>query len=105
MASTTAVVSANAAVTSGAKTTVDFTAAKSRVSAVVSTSGDVTGGSVSVEASHDGLAWVKMATFILVEPRNWAWDLPNGAYRYFRANVLSAIKGGGAVSVTFMEGN
>lgn len=105
MASTVPVVSADAVVTAGEKSMVDFTSAKSQVSAVVSISGTVTGGSVSIEASHDGLVWVKLAAFVLVEPKNWAWDLSTGAYRYFRANVLGAIKGGGAVTVTFMEAN
>lgn len=105
MASATPVVSADKVIAAGAKTIADFAAAKSRVSAIVSTSGTVDGGSVAIEASHDGAVWVKMATFILVEPRNRSWDLPNGAYRYFRANVLDAVTGGGSVSVTFMEGN
>lgn len=103
MASTTPVTSADAVVTTGAKSTVDFTSAKGRVSAIVSLSGTVSGGSVGIEASHDGAIWVKLASFVLIEPRTWSWDLRSGAYRYFRANILGAIKGGGTVTVTFME--
>lgn len=103
MASADASVSISAKV-SGAGDTVDFATAKGRVSAVISTSGTVTSGSVSVEASHDGVVWVKKAAFVLGDERGaWAFDLERGAYRYWRGNILRAMAGGGAVSVTFME--
>lgn len=103
MASTDAVASIQGKVT-GAGTTVDFTTAKRAVSAVVSLSGAVTSGVVAVEASHDGTVWVKKASFVVEGGRKaWSYDLPHGAYRYWRGNVLRDVAGGGTVSVTFME--
>lgn len=103
MASTDAQASLSTVIT-GTGTTIDFQTAKSRVSGIVRTSGTVNGGSVAIEASHDGTNWVKKATFLLVDARGaWSYDLQHGAYRYWRGRVLRNVAGGGNVSVTFME--
>lgn len=103
MASTDAVVSIQAKA-SGAGASCDFSTAKSRVSAIISTSGSVSGGVVFIEASHDGVVWVKKASFGLDGSRGaWSYDLQHGAYRYWRGNVARNVTGGGSVSVTFME--
>lgn len=103
MASTTASASISAK-TTGPGVTVDFQTAKACVSAVVSLSGEVSAGSVSIEASQDGTVWVKKAAVILGDGRKaWSYDQLHGAYRYWRGNVLRDVAGGGTVSVTFME--
>ena len=104
MASTTAQTSVSR-LTTGAGDSVDFLTAKSRVSAVVAPTGTITGGVVAIEVSHDGTTWVKQHVLPAVQDFPQSYDLPNGAYRYWRGNVLSPITGGGDVTVTFMEGN
>lgn len=104
MASTTAS-SSLAAGKTGAGTTVDFLTAKSLVSMVVIAKGTVTGGVVAVEASHDGTNWVQLHAFAPSTGINSSFDLTRGAYRYYRANILSDITGGGSVDATLMEGN
>ncbi len=84
---------------------VDFTVAKKDVSCVVFTSGLVTGGIVSIEASHDSLNWVPMGSLATADGRASSLDFSRGAYRYWRASILDPIKGGGTVSATFMEAN
>lgn len=102
MASTSAQVSLNA-VSTGTGSTVDFTTAKSIVTAVLSPSKGGLGGIVSIEASQDSTVWVPMAS---VEPDRGVArgvEFRGVAYRYWRARVLSDVVGGGSVTVTFME--
>ena len=87
----------------GPGTTIDFTVAKANVTAMVVVIGTVTGGTVAMEASHDGVNWVYYGS---VNPRtgvNQPLVTNVGAFRYWRANILVAIVGGGSVSATFME--
>lgn len=87
----------------GPGTTVDFMTAKAQVTAVVVVNGTVTGGVVAMEASHDGTNWVYYGS---TNPRtgvNQPLVTNVGAFRYWRANVLQEITGGGTVSTTFME--
>lgn len=88
-------------VTNGA--TVDFTVPKRNVTTVVVTSGTITGGLVEMQASQDGLNWVSHTVVEPVQGVNYGVDSKYGAYRYWRANVIAAITGGGSVSATFME--
>lgn len=101
MASTTAVLSLDTKST-GTGTSVDFAAAKKNVSAVIFTTGLVTGGVVQVEASQDNLNWVPLAAFATDATRTRGFDSSHGAYRYWRASILDSIRGG-SISVTFME--
>lgn len=90
--------------TTGNGLTVDFTTAKSQVAAVVVPSGTITGGTVAVQASHDGVSWVHMvALHVALYPGVISSDFSTGAYRYWRAAILQDITGGGSVSATFME--
>lgn len=90
--------------TTGTGTTVDFTTAKRNVSVVMLPSGTITRGTVAIEASHDGINWVQtLVMHIALRPGNHAHDLSHGAFRYWRANVLADITGGGSVTTTFME--
>lgn len=90
--------------TTGDGTTVDFTTAKRNVSVVMIPSGDITGGTVAVEVSHDGTNWVQaLVMHIALRPGNHSHDFSHGAYRYWRATVLADITGGGTVTATFME--
>jgi hypothetical protein len=102
MASTTAQVSLSGAAT-GTGVSVDFGTAKKSVSAVIFTTGVVTGGVAQVEASQDGINWVPIAAYALDATRARSFDSSRGAYRYWRATILDPIKGGGAISATFME--
>lgn len=87
----------------GAGATADFVTAKRNVSVVMIPSGDITGGAVAIEVSHDGINWVQaLVMHIALRPGNHAHDFSHGAYRYWRANVLAAIAGG-SVTATFME--
>lgn len=102
MASTTAQASLTNA-TSGAGTTVDFATAKRNVSAVLIPSATLTDGVVDIEASHDGVTWVKRITVhVSLRVGVTAYDFERGAYRYWRANVKSLVRGG-SVTITFME--
>ena len=83
--------------------TVDFVAAKSQVTAVVVVTGTVTGGLVAMEASHDGVNWVYYGSTTPRTGVNQPIVTNVGAFRFWRANVLSPITGGGSVSATFME--
>ncbi len=84
-------------------TTVDFTTAKANVSGVMGVTGTVTGGLVVLEASHDGTVWVNVASLVPDTGINQFFSSPSGAFRYWRANITSAVVGGGTVSATFME--
>ena len=98
-----AVLSLTSVTLAGPGTTVDFLVAKAQVTAVVVVTDTVTGGLVALEASHDGTNWVYYGS---VKPRtgvNQPIVSNVGAFRYWRASVLSAITGGGSVSATLME--
>lgn len=104
MASATATVSLAAlSVGVGAGDTVDFTTAKRVVTMVLVPTGTVTGGQVAMEASHDGTNWVTHQVMTPLDGSNSACNSTNGAYRYWRSSITSAITGGGSVTTTFME--
>lgn len=104
MASATAS-SSLAAKTTGAGTVVDFTTAKSQVTMVLVSKGTCTGGVVAVQASQDNSNWVTVHAFSPSTGANYHYSLRHGAFRYWRANVLADVTGGGSVDATFMEGN
>lgn len=90
--------------TTGTGTTIDFTTAKRNVSVVMIPTGTITGGAVAIEVSHDGTNWAQMLVMhIALRPGIHSHDFSHGAYRYWRANVLVDIAGGGSVSATLME--
>lgn len=90
--------------TSGTGTTVDFLTAKRNVSVVVLPSGAITGGTVAIEVSHDNANWIPALTMhVALRPGNHSHDFSAGAYRYWRANIIQDITGGGNVTATFME--
>ena len=89
--------------TSGNGTTVDFVSAKRNVATVVVVNGTVTGGIVAVQVSHDGTNWVNRDAYLPQTGVNHALEFSGGAYRYWRASILSAVTGGGTVTATFME--
>lgn len=102
MASTEAQVSLNAASAAGPGTTVDFTAAKRNVTAVLVPSASLTSGIVLVEASQDNVNWVVLKTVELTARSNFAVPLQGVAFRYWRVNVARSV-GGGTLRATFME--
>lgn len=89
----------------GAGTTIDFLAAKSRVSLVLIPSGTISSGMVTVEASQDGSNWVTLEYLDPTLGTNQQSSPPNAAFRFWRANLVSPITGGGTVSATLMEAN
>ena len=91
-----------AARASGAGTTIDFVDARSRVSIVVTQSGLITEGLVAMEASHDGTNWVVIAVLDVGFPGNQFYSATNGAFRFWRANVVRNVTGG-TVTATLME--
>lgn len=102
MASATPSTALSAVSEAGAGSAIDLLAAVSKVSMVVAPSGTITGGAVALEASHDNTTWVQLnVTNMDGNPR--AMHGSGGAYRYWRASVVSAITGGGTVSATLME--
>lgn len=103
MATPTASASLTAVTDVGAGTTIDFTTAVSTASMVLVSNGTITGGVVSVEASHDSTNWVKLDGYQPQTGFNQSFYQKGGGFRYWRANILSAITGGGTVTVTFME--
>lgn len=104
MASTSAVTSLSDKA-SGDGVTVDFTSAKRAVTAVMNCRGACTGGLVEIQASHDGSVWATLDTLPCHTDRAQASVPLTGAFRYFRARIVSAVTGGGRVDVTFMEGD
>lgn len=90
-------------VSTGTGATVDFLAAKHRVTAIVGPKGVTTGGLVEIQGSHDGTVWAVLDTVPLTSSRPFASTTAGGAFRYFRAVVISDVSGGGRVDVTFME--
>lgn len=103
MASTTAQTSVDAKSTSGPGVTIDFSAAKSNVTAVLAVTGTVTLGLVQVEASQDGTNWVTVHAFDGSTGVNRYRSFSGGAFRYWRGNVARTVAGGGTVTLTFME--
>lgn len=103
MASIVASTSLTDATSVGAGTTVDFTTAKQNVSMAIVVSGTVTGGLVAMEVSQNGTDWISHTAIEPGSGSNHGCDNRHGAYRYWRARILSAITGGGSVTVTFME--
>lgn len=95
--------SLEAVTAAGAGTAVDFTVAVSTASMMLISTGTITGGVVAVEASHDGANWVKLDGYSPQTGFNQAFYQKGGAFRFWRANVLAAITGGGSVTATFME--
>lgn len=88
----------------GAGAAVDLTKAKSSVTAVAVVNGTVTVGMVEIQGSHNGTSWVTLDVLTLLTGRN-QYSVIRGAFRYFRGVVASDLKGGGSVTVTFMEGD
>lgn len=103
MASTSAQTTVSEKGTAGAGTTIDFTDAKSKVTMVLVPSGAITGGLVAMQASQDNTNWVNVHVFDPVVATNQHFSTVEGAFRYWRANVLAAITGGGSVTATLME--
>ncbi len=91
--------------TSGAGTTIDFLDAKAKVSMVVIPSGAVTEGIIAMEASQDNANWVTVYIFDMGASGVQFHSTANGAFRYWRGNVLRAVTGGGSVTATLMEGD
>lgn len=88
--------------TTGVGSTVDFTSPVASVSMMLIPSGEISSGVVVVEASHDGVNWVKLDGFNAAEPVNQAHRNTAGAFRYWRSNIIADIVGGGSVTTTFM---
>lgn len=103
MASMLATASLTEATAVGAGTAVDFTTAVSRGTMVVVVNGTVTGGVVTLEASHDNTNWVKLEAMSPQTGFNQHLAPQRGAFRYWRANILVEITGGGSVTTTLME--
>jgi hypothetical protein len=105
MASTLPQVTVAGASAAGAGTTIDFLTARSSVSMAVIPLSTVSGGIVAMEASQDNTNWVAVYIFDLGVGGNQFYSVTNGAFRYWRGNVHSAVTGGGTVRVTLMEAN
>lgn len=86
----------------GAGSTVDFLTAKKTVTAVVVPSATLSQGTITVEASQDNLVWIALQTVGLAGMPSMAFNLEGVAFRYWRANLVTAAVGG-TVRVTFME--
>jgi hypothetical protein len=91
------------ATAAGPGSTIDFTTAVSTASMILVSNGTITGGVVSVEASHDGTNWVKLDAYSPQTGFNQAFYQKGGGFRYWRANIIADIEGGGSVTATFME--
>lgn len=89
--------------TTGVGSVIDFVAAVSKVSMLLTVTGTVTGGRVRMQASHDGINWASVRAAYPATGTNLGCDNLDGAYRYWRALVDSSITGGGSVTATFME--
>jgi hypothetical protein len=103
MASTDAQTSLSAQSTVQNGSTVDFTTAKGRVTAVLVRSSTITDGLIHIQASHDGTNWVIAASLDPSISGNQFWSAVSGAFRYWRGSISRPVVGGGTVSVTFME--
>ena len=91
------------AVTTGNGTTVDFASARSNVVLFIQVNGTVTAGVVDLQASHDGVNWVRVASSgALATGTNQYLGLSGGAFRYFRGVVSTTVTGGGTVTATLM---
>jgi hypothetical protein len=94
---------ASAALTNASAVGPGPTADALNTSMVAVVSGDVTDGIVRLEASHDGINWVILEG---IAPRSQGGInhcmTNKGAFRYWRANIVSEIIGG-TVSATLME--
>lgn len=92
------------AATTGSGTTIDFGAAKSFISAFILVNGTVTGGTVGINVSLNGTDWARYPTDLVTGALgtgvNAVLSSVAGAFRYARAEVRSAITGGGTVTVT-----
>lgn len=102
MASILAQQTLSGATASGAGTTIDFLDARTNVAMVVAPSGTITGGLVAMQASQNGTTWVTLYTFDPTIAANQFYAA-SGAFRFWRANILVALTGGGTVSATLME--
>ena len=92
-------------VTTGTGTTVDFAVARSNVTLFVQPNGTVTGGVVAMQASQDGVNWVRLAASAqLATGSNQFISLTGGAFRWFRGVVTETVTGGGTVTATLMFG-
>jgi hypothetical protein len=94
-----AAVSLAAVTANGNGTAVDFGAARQNISLVIFTTGSPTGGTVTLQVSHDGTNWFASTTTATVSANLASGTLQNGAWRYARA-VLSGLTGGTAPTVT-----
>lgn len=103
MPSTTPQAVLTGATGAGAGAAIDFTDAKSRVTMVLVPTGTITSGQVALEASHDNLNWVALYIFDARRTSVQYQTATHGAFRYYRANIIGAIVGGGSVSATLME--
>lgn len=89
--------------TTGNGTTIDFTAARSNVSLFIMVNGTVTSGVVDMQASQDGVNWVKVASStVLSTGVNQRIGVSDGAFRWFRGVVSENVVGGGTVTATLM---
>lgn len=102
MASTAAQTTLSGKGTAGAGTTIDLTDAKSKVSFVLIPTGTITAGTVALQASQDNTNWVTLYVFDAKRSGNQFYSNINGAFRYWRGNVLTAVEGG-TVTATLME--
>lgn len=87
----------------GPGSTVDFATAKWQVTMVVIPSGTITAGQVLMEASVDGLNWIPQHQMTVMEGVNHGCNSVGGAFRYYRANIVAEVAGGGSVTVSFTE--
>lgn len=104
MASANAV-SSLAAKATGTGDAVDFATAKTSVTAVLVAKGTVTGGVVLLQGSQDNSNWANLfwAQAPLTGTSASHHLPPRGAFRYYRAKIMSDITGGGNIDATFME--
>ena len=93
------------AATTGNGTTVDFASARSDVTLFVQVNGTVTAGVVDLQASHDGVNWVRAASSgSLTTGVNQYLGLSGEPFRWFRGVVSATVVGGGSVTATLMYG-
>lgn len=89
--------------TTGNGTTVDFANAKSNVSLFIQVNGTVTAGVVDLQASQDGVNWVRvMFSSALATGVNQYLSVSGGAFRWYRGVVSDTVTGGGSVTATLM---